>query len=173
MDMMMIDHRELGRLFFIIGRLQATRADQYMDQINLYRGQGMLLKFLSAYDGMTHSEIAERLEISPAAVTKVIRRLEEQNYLKRQPDPKDDRISRVYIEPEGRKIADDIHRKFGQLDEQMFQGFSEEELEILFGYLLRMQSNLQTGEMMCKNSHNGHRHDVDRPYPGPGRRRIK
>jgi MarR family transcriptional repressor of mepA len=99
----MEDHRQLGKLLFSIGRLQATRADRYMDQIGLFRGQGMLLKFLDHHDGLTHSEIAERLEISPAAVTKVIKRLEEQKYLKRQPDPKDERVSRVFIQPAGKK----------------------------------------------------------------------
>lgn len=168
----MKDHRELGRLFFSIGRLQATRADQYMDQINLFRGQGMLLKFLARHNGITHSEIAEKLEISPAAVTKVIRRLEEQNYLKRQPDPNDDRISRVYIQPEGMNVAHEIHNIFCQLDDHMFQGFSEDELEQLHGYLLRMQSNLQLDEITNKNGAGRHRHVLDRPFLGPGKRRL-
>jgi len=114
-----------------------------MDQIGLFRGQGMLLKFLSLYDGLTHSEIAEKLAISPAAVTKVIKRLEELFYLKRQPDPKDERISRVFIQPEGQKKIEEIHRIFQELDNTTFQNFSEDELEQLHGYLLRIQSNLQ------------------------------
>ncbi len=147
----MDDHIELGKLFFSIGRLQKTRADQYLDQIGLFRGQGMLLKFLHRHDGLTHSEIAEKLEISPAAVTKVIKRLEEQNYLKRQPDPKDERVSRVFIQPAGKKVADDIRNLFLQLDDCMFQGFSDKELELLHVFLVRMQSNLQQDETYAKN----------------------
>ena len=103
----------------------------------------MLLKFLSRHDGLTHSDIAEKLAISPAAVTKVIKRLEEQNYLKRQPDPKDERVSRVFMQPEGQKKIEEIQRIFQELDNTTFQNFSEDELEHLHGYLLRMQSNLQ------------------------------
>jgi DNA-binding MarR family transcriptional regulator len=139
----MENNRELGKLIFGIGRLHSTRADQMMDQIGLFRGQGMMLKFLSQFDGQTHSEIAEKLAISPAAVTKVIKRLEEQNYLKRQPDPKDERISRVFIQPEGQKKIEEIHRIFQELDNTTFQGFSEEELEQMHGYMLRVQANLQ------------------------------
>jgi MarR family transcriptional regulator, organic hydroperoxide resistance regulator len=160
----MENHRELGRLFFSIGRLQSTRADQYLDQTGLFRGQGMLLKFLIHNDGLTHSEIAEKLEISPAAVTKVIRRLEEQNFLRRQPDPKDDRISRVFIQPEGKKVADNIRDIFCQLDDRMFQGFSEEELENLHGYLIRMQSNLQPDDLTIRNGNGRHRHGYPRPF---------
>jgi DNA-binding MarR family transcriptional regulator len=139
----MENNRELGKLIFGIGRLHSTRADQLMDQIGLFRGQGMLLKFLSRHDGLTHSEIAEKLAISPAAVTKVIKRLEEQNYLKRQPDPKDERVSRVFMQPEGQKKIEEIHRIFQELDNTTFQNFSEEELEHMHGYMQRMQENLQ------------------------------
>ena len=103
----------------------------------------MLLKFLSRFDGLTHSDIAEKLAISPAAVTKVIKRLEEQNYLKRQQDPKDERVSRVFIQPEGQKKIEEIHRIFLELEKTTFQNFSEEELVHLHSYLMRMQANLQ------------------------------
>jgi DNA-binding MarR family transcriptional regulator len=161
----MENYHELGRLFVGLARLHSTRADQLMDQIELFRGQGMLLKFLSKYDGQTLSEIAEKLEISPAAVTKVTKRLEEQNYLKRQPDPKDDRVSRVFIQPEGEKKIEEVHRIFQELDNSTFQGFTEEELEQLRGYLSRMQTNLQNnfpdpvaGDHRENRRHGFHRH---------------
>jgi DNA-binding MarR family transcriptional regulator len=133
----------LSKMMFGIGRMHARCADQMMDEVGLFRGQGMLLKYLAKFDGLTHSEIAEKLEISPAAVTKVIKRLEEQNYLKRQSDPKDERISRIFMQPEGLQTIEKIHKNFQQLDEATFEGFSDEELEQLHGYLLRIQENLQ------------------------------
>ncbi len=81
----------LGRLIADIGRLQASRLDQMMDELGLYRGQAVLLIVLGEQDGLTHSEIAEALKISPAAATKVIKRLEELGYLQRRADPSDDR----------------------------------------------------------------------------------
>jgi DNA-binding MarR family transcriptional regulator len=139
----MENSQELGRLLFILGRLHSTRADQYMDQIGLFRGQGMLLKFIARHDGLTHSEVAEKLRISPAAVTKVIKRLEELQYLRRQPDPKDERISRIFIQPEGLKKFEEINHCFHQLENSLFQGFSESELEELQKYLDRIHVNLQ------------------------------
>lgn len=157
--------KELGKLLAYIGRLHSMRADRYMDQIGLYRGQGMLLKYVGRHDGLTHSEIAENLQISPAAVTKVIKRLEELNYLKRQPDPRDERISRVFIQPEGRKVLEQIHDKFMQLDDLTFQGFSEEELTELQGFLMRMQANLQSSvpaESHVRKNLTGH--DFHKPF---------
>ncbi len=138
----MENKEQLGKILFHIARLHATRADQFMDKIDLYRGQGMLIKFLSRHDGLTHSEIAEKLAISPAAATKVIKRLEEQDYLQRRPDPRDERISRVFILPAGVQVAEEIENIFMDLDKNTFQGFSDEELQQLHGFLKRMQENL-------------------------------
>jgi len=141
--MLMEKTEELGKMLFHIARLHATRADQCMDKIDLFRGQGMLLKFIDRHDGLTHSEIAAKLNISPAAVTKVIKRLEEQKYLMRKKDPVDERISRVYIQEEGKKVADEICSNFEQLGRSTFQGFTDEELDQLQSYFLRIQANLQ------------------------------
>ena len=70
------DEIKIGPLMANIGRLHATRADRFMDRIGLFRGQAFLLMILSEQDGLTHSEIADKLEISPAAATKVIKRME-------------------------------------------------------------------------------------------------
>jgi DNA-binding MarR family transcriptional regulator len=114
-----------------------------MDRIGLYRGQAILLMILSQDDGMTHSEIAAKLEISPAAATKVIKRMEQAGYLQRQADPGDERVSRVYLREAGRALIAEIDRVFGRLDQMMFDGLSEPDLERLRDLLTHMQANLQ------------------------------
>jgi MarR family transcriptional regulator, organic hydroperoxide resistance regulator len=136
-------YRELGRLFVNVCRLHHTRANQSMEQAGLFRGQAYLLLILSQDDGMTHSEIAEKLEISPAAATKVIQRMEQEHYLQRRPDPTDERISRVFLRDEGRGLIGKIHRAFEQLDLMMFEGVPEPDLERFRDLLTHMQANLQ------------------------------
>jgi DNA-binding MarR family transcriptional regulator len=133
----------LGRLLMNVSRMRAKRADQFMEKCRLYRGQGLLLLFISDNDGLTHSEIAQWLKISPAAATKVIKRLEEQGYLERRPDENDERISRVFICNDGRAVVDEVHQSFVRLDERTFDGFSNEDLGIFGDYLKRIQENLQ------------------------------
>lgn len=133
----------LGRLLANLCRLQATRVDQLMEQIGLYRGQGMLLVILSRQDGLTHTEIAERLQISPSAATKVIKRLEMLNYLQRQPDPSDERISRVYLKPEGKAVIDQIHTAFQQINVVMSAGISTQEQQELRNLIGRIHANLE------------------------------
>jgi len=134
----------IGHLVANIARLQASRADRFMEQIGLYRGQAILLLILSHKDGLTHSEIAGKLEISPAAVTKVIKRLEELKYLQRQPDPADERISRVFLEEEGWAVIHQIKDAFQQIDQILLGNLSQEEQNTLFKLLMQVYSNLLT-----------------------------
>ena len=99
-----LEFQDLGRLLVNVCRLHRTRADQLMDRIGLFSGQAILLAILSQQHGMTHSEIAEKLEISPAAATKVIKRMEQAHYVQRRADPADERVSRVYLQAQGRKV---------------------------------------------------------------------
>ena len=139
------DDLPLGRLLANLCRLQARRLDQLMDQIGLYRGQGILLVILAEQDGLTHSEIAEKLRISPSAATKVIQRLEKLSYLQRQPDPADERLSRVYLKDEGRAVIGEIHSAFGIINHAMMEGLTPEELGQLRRLLGRVHANLEKG----------------------------
>jgi len=135
-------YQELGRLLVSVCRLHHTRANQSMDKIGLYRGQARLLMALSEQDGLSHSEIAARLEVSPAAVSKVIKRMEEANYVQRQADPADERVSRVYLQAQGQALVAEIRGAFGQLDRTMLDGLPEPDLIRLRDLLTRMQANL-------------------------------
>ena len=137
-----IAYQELGRLLVSVCRLHHTRADQSMDKIGLYRGQARLLMTLSEQDGLSHSEIAEKLEISAPAATKVIQRMEEAHYVQRQADPADERVSRVYLQAQGHALIAEIRRTFGQLDRTMFNGLTELDLERFRDLLTQMQANL-------------------------------
>jgi DNA-binding MarR family transcriptional regulator len=131
------------RLLAVIGRLQATRADQAMEKIGLFRGQAFLLTILSHHDGLTHSEIAQKMQISPAAVTKIIQRMEKLNYIQRYPDPNDERISRVFLLEEGRAVTQQIRHSFDEIDGIIIAGLSEKDREMLMTLLLHVLDNLK------------------------------
>ena len=114
-----------------------------MEQSNLYRAQGLLLNFISRHEGLTHSEIAERLNISPAATTRVVKRLEKNGYLERRSDKHDERISRVFLKDEGRAIIEEIRKSFTLLDQKTFKNFTKEDLDQLRDYLNRILNNLR------------------------------
>ncbi len=134
---------KIGPLLASIGRLHSRWADRMMEQVGLYRGQAILLMILSQQDGQTHSEIAEKLEISPAAATKVIKRMEELNYLQRRPDPRDERLSRVFLQEEGRAVSGQIRANFEQIDQVLVSSLSAQEQAALLQLLFKLYTSLQ------------------------------
>jgi len=142
-----IEDMPLGRILANLGRTHAMRVDQRMDQIGLYRGQAILLLTLARQAErqapLTHSEIAEKLHISPAAASKVIKRMECLGYLQRTSDPDDERVSRVVLLEGGRAKLDDIFEVFQEVNGRMLQGISPEEQARLRDLMGRMLANLQ------------------------------
>lgn len=133
---------KFGMLLANIGRLQAKQADRFMERFGLYRGQAILLKILSEKNGLTHSKIAEKLEISPAAATKVIKRMEALKYVRRQPDPIDERISRVFIQEKGAAVVHQIENSFDQIDQILISNLSPEEQRTFFQLLWKVYASL-------------------------------
>ncbi len=133
---------KLGMLLANIGRLHGKQADRFMERFGLYRGQAILLKILSDKDGLTHSEIAEKLEISPAAATKVIKRMEALHYVRRRPDPTDERISHVFLQAEGAAVVHQIENTFDQIDQILISNLNPEEQRTLIQLLWKVYTSL-------------------------------
>ena len=132
----------LGPLLANIGRLHSRRADRFMEHLGLYRGQAFLLMVLSHHDGLAHNEIAEKLEISPAAATKVIKRMEALQYVQRVPDPSDERVSRVTLLDAGRDRIRQVRQAFEQLDGVLVDGLSADEQKTLISLLQKVYASL-------------------------------
>lgn len=138
-----IELESLGRMFPCICRAHKKNADVMLERSGLHHGQAKLLMILSRENGISHSEIAAELRISPAAATKVIKRMEQNGYVRREADGVDERISRVFLQPKGLTLVKKIHATFQQLELIMFDGFNEEDIRALNALLARVQDNLQ------------------------------
>jgi len=74
--------------------------------------------------------------------------MERTGFIQRQPDPLDQRISRVYLTEAGTAVQSQVEAMWKTMEAETFGGLSGDEQEILRGYLLRIRKNLQvaTGE---------------------------
>ncbi len=133
----------LGYLLTHVCKAHYSRARAMLDEIGLYRGQQFVLCTLWAEEGLTHSELSERLHVHPATVTNALKRMERAGFLERRSDPEDQRVSRVYLTDAGREIRGAVERVWAELEEQTFQGFSAKERETLERLLQRVHENLE------------------------------
>lgn len=84
-------------------------------------------------------EIAEWMGVTPPTVNVSIQRLEKADIVCRKRDDKDQRIMRVYLTENGRKIVEELQQESKAVEKVMFSNFSEAELCLLrrfFGQIL-------------------------------------
>ena len=125
-----------------ISRLHHYRAHSLLEKLGLYRGQPPVLFALWEQDGLTHGELAQRLQITPATITRMIQRMEKAGFVQRKPDGNDQRISRVYLTEIGRDIRSQLQAIWDQMEVESFSGFSPEELLVVRRILLQVRDNL-------------------------------
>lgn len=110
--------------------------------IGLHRTQHIILMHLSRKERLpSQKELAEHLNITPAAVTGALKKLEIGGYIERSAGD-DNRFNEIFITELGKHVVEETKAMFSKIDTGMFSGFSSEELSILIGYLERMQKNM-------------------------------
>ena len=81
-------------LFVNVCHLHHIRVHQLLEALGLYQGQPMVLQALWEQEGLTQTGLAERINVTPATMTKMLQRMEKTGFIRAEPDPDDQRVSR-------------------------------------------------------------------------------
>jgi DNA-binding MarR family transcriptional regulator len=73
-------------------------------------------------------------------------KLEANHYVYREPDGTDKRIMRVYLTPEGRRLALKGEQFMMTMIAQVFDGFDDEELQTFLKLTRKMRDNIRNNE---------------------------
>jgi DNA-binding MarR family transcriptional regulator len=127
--------------------IQVCRAHRYLlrralGKTGLHRGQPPVLFALHQNDGLTHSELAQKLEVSPATITNMIRRMEDSGFVVRCRDGTDQRISRVYLTEAGKNIFSELEAVMNDIEAKLISGVGQEEQDTLRRLLDKIHDNL-------------------------------
>lgn len=119
-----------------------------VEDTGIYRSQHRLLMILGEHPDCSQRAIAAKMEISPAAVAVSLKKLEKSGYITRSCDTEDNRMNHVVITDKGRKAINQSILHFQEIEDALFEGFSEEELKVHTAFLERFISN---GERYYQN----------------------
>ena len=112
-----------------------------VEDTGIYRSQHRLLMILGKHPDCSQTAIAGKMEISPAAVAVSLKKLEKSGYITRSCDEEDNRMNHVVITDKGKKAIDQSILYFQEIEDTMFEGFSEEDLETYAAFLEHFISN--------------------------------
>ena len=122
-------------------RIQALVVEASMDLGLTYAEFSMLL-LLFDREGCSQDDMTAYLHVDKAAITRVIKKLEERGYLYRQQDSSDRRLKRLYLTGEGRKTEKRIKDIIRRILDYLSEGYSQKETDLIIKCLHDMAQRL-------------------------------
>ena len=71
-------------------------------EVGLSAATWFLLSMIIEEDGISQGEVSHKFEVDPSRITRLAQRLEGEGLLRRERDPGDNRVVRLYASEEGR-----------------------------------------------------------------------
>jgi DNA-binding MarR family transcriptional regulator len=136
------EYESINFLLNMICRAQRGKMSEALTEIGLYAGQEMFLWHLWRQDGLTQSQMVERMCVQPPTVSKMLDRLERTGLVERRPDSEDSRISRVYLTEQGHRSQRAVRDIWTDLEQRIAAGLNVEERIVLRRLLLQVHENL-------------------------------
>ena len=129
-----VNNQLLFHKFIMINEILDKRnKKQNPEMKSITKGQGRLIILLKRKDNLSTKELSEILNISVTSLNETLNKLEQQNFIRKVPSPKDKRVLLVELTEDGRSLEFKNHE-----DVDIFDTLSEEEKENLNEYLNRL-----------------------------------
>ena len=123
--------------------MHKTLIDSRVGVLGIHRTQHRILMLLARCEKLpSQKELAKHLDVTPAAVTGALKKIESDGYVERTLGH-DNRYNELRITDKGRAIVEQTRLLFSEVDESMFEGFSDVELETYISCLEKLQANIK------------------------------
>lgn len=107
-------------------------------------GPGLLLVGLMGRGGeLTMSDAAEALDLTPGAVTRIVKSLEDGGYVARVPNPEDRRQSYIRLTPEAQRKAKRLFPLHDELINKATASLNEDDLRAYLRVIIKLSDSLR------------------------------
>ena len=133
----------INHLFVQTCKAHRTRTSELLSEFGVHVGQEMILGALWQEGGLPMSQLAERLEVQPPTISRMIQRMENSGLVERRPCGKDLRVAFVHLTVKGEALREKVEGVWAAVEGQLTQGMTEEERTLFQELLTRVRSNLR------------------------------
>jgi MarR family transcriptional regulator, organic hydroperoxide resistance regulator len=123
-------------------RIRRNLIAMIVEPCGLYVGQDLIMVQLWNEEGLTQTQLAERVGIDVSTMTRALQRLERNRFVERHQDTADTRVWHVCLTERGRALEPIVTARWNQAEQRTFAGFSADEHALLCGFLERIEQNL-------------------------------
>jgi MarR family transcriptional regulator for hemolysin len=135
----------LGYLLSDVVRLMKRDFYARATGLGLTPALAKLLFHVHRMPGSHQTELAQRLDVTPVTLCRMVDRLAERGYVRRQPDPQDRRAVRVYVAARGEPLVARMARIAEETGTRALKGVAARERVALLALLGRLAHNLGGG----------------------------
>ena len=131
-----------GFLISDIARLMRREFDMRARRLGVTRAQWRTLLVLQREEGVRQTVLAEKLEVEPITLCRMIDRLAESGLVERRRDPDDRRAWQLYLTPAALPLLEQLHEVGASIGEDKFPWLSKPEEAALTDLLGRIRDSL-------------------------------
>ena len=132
----------VGFLIRDIARLQRRNFNRRAQDLGLSQAQWQALAYLSRLEGVNQVTLADRMEIQPITLVRLIDHLENAGLVCRQPDPNDRRAVRLYLTEKANPLLEQMWQLAAETREDSLRGMSDRQRDAIVKLLRQMKDNL-------------------------------
>ncbi|MGH7042503.1 MAG: MarR family winged helix-turn-helix transcriptional regulator [Acetobacteraceae bacterium] len=123
------DPLDLLHLLFDVARLLRAESGRRARARGLGRGEFAALAVLARVPGLTQRELAERLDVEPITVARLLDRLALRGLVERRPDPRDRRVWRLHLGRDAGALTAATAEELADLARHLAEGMDPRALE--------------------------------------------
>ena len=129
-------------LFNDVARFRGILFDQMLQPDGLTHVQAFVLNHLYKDNGLTQTELSERMDIGTVTISGLVDRLEANGWVSRKTDEKDRRAKRIWLTDKVGSIRKTMFSGIDEVNDLTFDGMSDAEIVQFIDLLKKAKSNL-------------------------------
>lgn len=134
--------RNFGFILNDVARLMRTTFDRRVKSLGLTRSQWWVLNHLFRNDGVTQSELADILEVKKATLGRLLDRMEQKGWIRREGHAGDRRAKRVFLTEEVEPALKAMRTAAAEVRREALSGLPAAQQEQFVDVLLDIKANL-------------------------------
>ena len=140
--------RTFGFLLKDLSRLYVQRFEQRAAVHGLTLPQCKALLYLATNEGISQVQLAERIDIEPMSLVRILDHMESEELVERRNDPADRRARCLYLKSKAKPLVDEIWRWAELTLREALVGIPKRQSDLAISVLEKIHANLLSQELL-------------------------
>ncbi|MGF9699948.1 MULTISPECIES: MarR family winged helix-turn-helix transcriptional regulator [Paenibacillus] len=131
-----------GKYISAIYRYQQILISSELAPYRIGSGQYLILMAIAHKESITQKALSEELLLDKTTITKATAKLEAEGYVRREPDPADNRYHLLYLTEAGGDVIPKVKEALNRVSNQSLVGINEDEYALMLSLLKKVLGNM-------------------------------